>query len=393
MTEILRLTAADDADIDALGRLAFGDRAAPGSGVPELEWAGMSRWGVRDGSGRLVAKITDRRQGQWFGGRSVTTSGIAGVAVRPEARGAGLAQQLVRAALQHARERGAVLSTLFRTAPGLYRRLGYEQAGLLSTWALPTAALSTLRVPPGISVRAATEADLHVVQEVYTSVARAANGYLDRTGPLFEWAGRFAGLDGITLAYDASGGVQGYCGWVRGAGYDATARITAKDLLATTGEATTALLATLGTWASVTGTTVLRVPAHDPVHLLVPTAGIRPETADPWMVCILDAPAAVAARGWPPGLSGSVHFELVDENQPHNAGPARLVVADGEARLEPGGRGSLQLHARGLAVLYAGNADPAVLRRAGLVSGGEQKDDDVLRLAFAGPAPAINDYF
>lgn len=47
---------------------------------------------------------------------------------------------------------------------------------------------------------------------------------------------------------------------------------------------------------------------------------------------------------------------------------------------------------RGLALLYAGAADPAVLRRAGLLSG-DNRSDAFLQAATAGPAPALLDSF
>jgi hypothetical protein len=47
---------------------------------------------------------------------------------------------------------------------------------------------------------------------------------------------------------------------------------------------------------------------------------------------------------------------------------------------------------RGLAVWYAGAADPAVLRRAGLLAG-DESGDAFLAAASAGPRPALQDYF
>jgi hypothetical protein len=49
--------------------------------------------------------------------------------------------------------------------------------------------------------------------------------------------------------------------------------------------------------------------------------------------------------------------------------------------------------ARGLAVLYAGAGGPALVRRAGLLAGGDERTDAFLQAATAGPAPALLDYF
>ncbi|RKS77647.1 putative acetyltransferase [Motilibacter peucedani] len=392
-----RLDPSHDDAVRELGRVAFGGVS---SDPPEpVSWTAVTRWGVEDARGRLVANATERDQQQWFGGRAVRCSGIASVAVAAEARGGGVARAVMQAALGEARERGAVVSTLFRTAPALYRSLGYEQTGLLCTWAVPTEALSSVRVPEGITLRAADPhdpGDIDAVRRVYREVARAGNGYLEREGPLFDWPRILARHSGTTLAVDGDGVVQGYCAWQRGAGYDEKSRLEARDLLALTGPAGRGLLAMLGSWASVTGTIVLRVPAHDPVHFELPRAGIRPEAAVPWMLAVIDGPGAVAARGWPPHVRGTVDLDFVGDRVlgAFAGSPTwRLVLEGGEARLEPGGSGATRLHVRGLSVLYAGGADPALLRRAGLLEGGSEADDALLAAAFAGPAPATNDYF
>ena len=87
------------------------------------------------------------------------------------------------------------------------------------------------------------------------------------------------------------------------------------------------------------------------------------------MLRVLDAAGAVAARGWPPHLSGAIDLALDDDVCPWNSGAWRLVLEAGEGRLEPGGSGAVRMTMRGLAVWYAGAADPAVLRRAGLLAG------------------------
>ncbi len=124
-----KLTVDDVPQAWQLSRIAFGGPPTAPQGWA-TERAGRSTWGMFE-HGRLVAKAVDREQHQWFGGRVISTAGVAGVAVVPERRGAGLARTLLTQLLEHARERGAVLSTLFRTTPLPYRRLGYEQVGAL----------------------------------------------------------------------------------------------------------------------------------------------------------------------------------------------------------------------------------------------------------------------
>jgi predicted acetyltransferase len=78
---------------------------------------GRRPWGVLDADGRLLAKAVDREQGHWFGGRVVPASGVAGVAVAADVRGGGLGRAVLTRLLEAARDRGAVVSTLFRPLP------------------------------------------------------------------------------------------------------------------------------------------------------------------------------------------------------------------------------------------------------------------------------------
>src|SRR5215207_5860655 len=105
------------------------------------------------------------------------------------------------------------------------------------------------------------------------------------------------------------------------------------------------------------------------------------------MLRVVDAPGAVAARGWPRHLTGEVDLELADYVCPWQQGPHRLVLAGGNARLEPGGAGTVRLTPRGLASWYAGAATPEQLRRSGFLTGGDAGTDELLRAATAGPAP------
>lgn len=391
--ELRRLGVEDLPAAWEMSRLAFG-----GENQPPAAWLtdrpGRQTWGAFDGAGRLVAKATDREQGHWFGGRLVPASGIAGVAVVPELRGAGLARQVLTRLLHSARERGAAISTLFRTTPVPYRRLGWEQVGSLSWTALPAASLAALRKPEQMTLRPARAADVPAVLEVYRSLARSGNGLMERSAPLFDTSAEavIAGHDGFTLAVGPEGHVDGYASWDRGPGYDSSGRLSVPDLIGLTAPATTALLAMLASWASVTPTLHLRLPEADPVRLQAAMTGARIESDNPWMIRLLDAPAAVAARGWPSHLDGSVDIVVLDDECPWNAGPHRLTVSCGSGRLEPGGRGNVRFTSRGIAAWYSGAGGSAVLRRAGLLDGDDSRDGFLESLT-GGPAPALLDYF
>jgi len=389
----LRELTADDAEAAwKLGSLAFGYHDRP---LPENFAAlpGRVTWGAFDASGRLVAKAVDREQGHWFGGRLVPASGVAGVAVAAEERRAGLARSVLTRLLAGARERGAAISTLYPTTPFPYRSVGWEEVGALTFYSLPTASLIGARSAE-VTLRPATVADVPGIYGAYDRVARTGTGLLERSGPLFTTTPEelIAAFDGLTVAVGPAG-IDGYASWNRSSGYDESGRIQVFDFIATTPAATAALLGFLGGWASVAPTTVLRLAYPDPLWFFLASPQAKVDKRQPWMMRLVDAVRAVEARGWPGFLSGTVDLDLADEACPWNAGRYRLVLKDGEARLEPGGSGAVRIEARGLAVWYAGAAAPDALRRAGLLTGGDAVTDAFLQVATAGPAPALLDYF
>ena len=390
----LRLLTESDAQASSLmSAHAFGMPAADVSTFtlgPEVR-----RWGLFDGD-ILAAKANERSYDSVIGGRSVPTAGVAGVAVAPEYRGTGLARQLMTHLLTTARDRGAVIATLFRTAPALYRSLGFEQVADLVHGSLPTAALRGIR-PLSTTLRRATSADAATLHQVYRAVASTSSCLLTREGAAFDTdphADPISRFDGVTLAQDESG-VVGYVCWNRGTGYGTPAVLDVVELLAITGDAYRGLLSAVAAFDAVTPVVHLRTSGDDPVHWLIGGAGWAVRDVQPYMLRVLDAPAAIAARGWPVNASADVGIELADTVCPWNTGRHRLQVGGGEARLTPTDNAEIatSLDVRALAVLVAGGVSMATLRRAGLVAGGDAATDAQLDAAFAGPRPAILDSF
>jgi len=132
--------------------------------------------GVR---GALVVPAADR-DGQHFGGKSVSMLGIAGVGVAPEARGRGSARWMMSLAMQEAQADGFALSTLFASTQGLYRQVGYEQAGYRCQIKLLPHRIDVRAREP--HVRPLTPEDEPAIQACYKAFAGEFAGMLDR-GP------------------------------------------------------------------------------------------------------------------------------------------------------------------------------------------------------------------
>lgn len=389
----IRVLTDDDAEQSLrASRDAFGGPLPDRSAFAAV--AGACRWGTFDGP-VLAAKATDREYTTVIGGREVSTAGVGGVLVAPEYRARGLARQVMTHLLTSARERGAVVSTLFRTAPALYRSLGYEQVAEMTFGELPAAALHGLRVQPGITVRRAGVADGAAIRSVYARVVAEGSCLLTRTGPSFPGTDQdlLDSFDGITVAQDATGAVVGYVTWNRGENWGPTGRLEVVELHAGSGPALESLLSVVGSFGAVTPTISIRTSGADPLHWAIPGAGWSVTEVRQYLLRVVDLAGAVDQRGWPPGLSGAANITVVDPVCPWNTGDHRLVLDAGRAHLDPGGPGGPQFGPRGLAVLIAGDATTAALRRAGLLIGGGAADLGVLDAAMAGPRPAILDFF
>ncbi|MDT7572558.1 MAG: hypothetical protein QOE05_2732 [Actinomycetota bacterium] len=366
-----------------LNQLAFGYRTeAPPDDI------GVS-YGVAAPDGRVLASARIRSYEQWWGGRGVPMGGIAGVAVHPDARGHGTASALMRALLPVMRSAGQPVSVLFPTGVGVYRPVGWEVVGSLDDTRIPTRDLSPSRATDEVTVRTAGAADIAAIRDLY--VGLGINGLLTREGPEFP-AGAEAVLehDVVALAEDASGTAVGYASYARGQGYREGSELRIWEFVHRTGPAATALLRSLASWSTVASTVLWRGPTTELArHLPGPVPA--PTGCQPWMLRIVDAPAAIARRGYADEVTADVAFVLDDPDIAEHAGGWRLRVADGTGVLEPAQAvaGLPRLHVRGLALLYAGVADVRALQSAGLLD----RPVPGLAAAFAGQQPRILDYF
>ncbi|MFK4084430.1 enhanced intracellular survival protein Eis [Kribbella sp. NPDC020789] len=338
--------------------------------------------GVVDGE-QLVAAARIWPLEQWWGGRRMPMGGVAGVVVAPEYRGRGVGSLLMRAVLQRCAERGYPVSTLYPATTVLYRHLGYEFAGAKYRFAFPAADLRVLG-GKGVAVRKAGKEDAQLFLDLASKLheTQRSNGPL--IWPLSEiedWLG-----DEENFAYVAEDGFVVY-NWTDGG-------LAVSELIAGSEQTARALWATVGSGASTARTVYAVVPPNDPIHLLAEHEAESDAQLSRWMLRLVDAPAAIAQRGFPAHAVLDVAVRLEDADLPANAGGWRLSVADGKGTLTAAGPAAeaLQLSARGLAGLYAGTPI-AALRAAGLVTGGALAEDSALDQAFGGSVSYMIDDF
>jgi len=149
----------------------------------------------------------------------------------------------------------------------------------------------------------------------------------------------------------------------------------------------------IGAHASIAEKIYARVGPADAFWWLTRERDADMERRSMWMLRVVDAPAAIAARGFPAGVSLTVPLLIADQARLANSGRWDLTVAGGKGSLTPSSAelAPMVLGPRGLAALYAGT--PAVtLRQAGLASGGSPEDDAALDAAFAASPYMLDDF-
>jgi predicted acetyltransferase len=353
-----------------------------------IEKAGLEYARVARRGGRVLGGLIELPMGQFFGGRSISNVGIAGVAVLPEARGDRVALDLVVSSLRAAHRAGTAVSTLYPATLRLYRAAGYELAGSRFRWTLTTHKLPRERT--SLALSQVLPEDLPQVEALYRRISSGRNGYLDRGE--YAWRrvreARTAEVRGYVVRSEL--GVEGYV-FLGQRGPEDKRELVITDFAALTPAALRRLFRLVADHQTTLGTAILYGPLVDPLLFALPEVAGEVTLAEHWMLRIVHAERALGERGYPP-LDARVDFELADEQVPQNAGRYRLEVQHGRARVERGGDGTVRITERGLAALYTGFQPAAELARAGLLSA-DEASLATLRDLFAGPAPVMADYF
>jgi len=320
--------------------------------------------------------------------------------VAPENRGQGIGRLLMTALLDEITAHGYPLSVLYPATMPLYRSLGWELAGGRYTAVIPARSLFRLAPPDPASAQAAGEVAGSGPPEIRRAGPGDAEAVIAVIGRVHE-AARDCGpitWDAVTVgrwlaepdnyAYLCDDGFLAYR-WHHGN----------EDLFVEGAEAVSAATlrafwSQLGVHASIAEKVYACVGPADAFWWLTRERDAGVEHRSMWMLRVVDAPAAIAARGFPAAISLTVPLLIADDTRPANSGRWDLTVAGGKGSLTPAPLAEsapLALGPRGLAALYAGTPVVA-LRQAGLAFGGSPRDDADLDAAFAA-TPYILDNF
>jgi len=145
--------------------------------------------------------------------------------------------------------------------------------------------------------------------------------------------------------------------------------------------------------SSIAPTVRARIGPADPLWWLTREPDVRLRDREQWMLRVVDAPAAIAARGFPASVQLSLPLWIEDDERPGNSGLWELAVTGGRGHLihSPEATHPVTMGARGFAALYAG-IPMATLRLAGLAAGGNPVADSELDGAFAGSSFMLDSF-
>ena len=347
--EIRPLRPGDDPDAQLdLSERAFGpgfgtDRDRRLRSLSRLVAGGRYLGAFVGGRPAAAAAIQDMRQ--WWRGRPVPMAGVSSVTVAPEYRGLGIGRLLMTALLDEIAARRYPLSALFPATMPLYRSLGWELAGARNTAVIPARSLLRLVPPDALPPDALPPDALPPAPPAPPRLHRAGPGDAEAVTAVL---GRVheAARDCGPITWDAASAAE----WLADPGlyaYLAEDGVLAyrwhhRDLFAERAEAISArtvraFWAQLGSHASIAENVQARTGPASAFWWLTQERDAQIARRSRWMLRVVDAAAAIAARGFPAGVSVRVPVRIADGARPANSG--RALRRDAAGHAAPGGPG------------------------------------------------------
>lgn len=409
----------EEKDVDAYSRSIAEAFAADEKRV--IEWIKLCQAEnirVVEVDGTLAGTTVMAPMGQYFGGRSVPMIGIAGVTIRPEYRGKGVAKRMLTATVQEMAANGTALSTLYPSTMPLYQFAGYEMAGVNHEFEfefehLPDARLNGLAELGLEVVPGSREQSEQQIRALYAHVAHSQDGMLDRKD--YIWQRILEPRDKVGRIYEirniSDQKMRAYVvlSQENTPDLDGWHQVNLHCAQAADADAWQALFAFLRSYQSMARRLVASVDTRHPLYQLLPEQRDPVKLKESWMTRILNLKQALEARGYPRGLNAELQLEVEDQLVPANQGTWLLKIVDGQGEAArvgelPGASatetsrtshppaGTVRAGIRHLAPLYSGHLNAELLTQTGRI----QADLDTQRMAsaiFAGNGPWMPDFF
>ena len=190
--KIRRLTVrrARPTDVPNLARISHD--AFPGADLTVAEREAFMSKSTLPWNSRAVVEVDGVHAGQataipfrmWMAGAEFPMGGVAGVAVAPESRRAGVARALMTEMLRMMRGRGDVVSLLYPFRHSFYRSYGYGLIGERQLFDVAPAVLPRYGGPE--SVRALKREEYALAMECYERVMKRSTCWLERNDRMWD---------------------------------------------------------------------------------------------------------------------------------------------------------------------------------------------------------------
>ncbi|PPS42270.1 enhanced intracellular survival protein Eis [Chroococcidiopsis sp. TS-821] len=334
-------------------------------------------------STQMIGGLAILPQGQWFGGECVPMGGIAAVGIAPEYRGSGAALELMQQTIRELYRRGIPISTLYAATQRLYRKVGYEQAGSLCSWEMPTQSIMMRdRALPMQTV----ELDCDEFSHLHQQQAKLTNGYLQRHQSVWQEK-----IKSSTYAYlIGADQPEGYLMFQQQE-VNHSECLAIRDLVLLTSRA----VRRFWTFISDHRSQIEKVRwQHSPEGFLtlnLPEQKAKIISLSRWMMRVVDVIKALEKRGYPQ-IETELHLDIQDKLIGENNDKFILKIAQGRGEVVRGGRGELKLDVSGLSPLYTGLFTPQQLQLTGRLEATETALLSATQI-FAGSAPWMSDFF
>ncbi len=325
-------------------------------------------WVAVDG-GEIVAHAFLFALRKWLAGSAIDVAAIASVGVAPEARGRGVATQLLAHLHAKADAKKASVTMLYAFRQGFYAHHGYAPvtpSRLLRVH--PASIPSAWRREPGVALRAARNGDRAAIVDTYTRAAHRSHGWLLRPEAL--WDRAFADERRTWTLASRGKRIVGYAAWsLVQAESHAETRMVVHEVAADDDAARRALFGAIGAQRDQVSEVEVDVDARDPIDRALVDAdrerfgtkalehAIGEIAAGP-MVRLVDVARAIGARKYPE--DGAIDV-AIDGASALGAGTPR---SDGAAGSERGPRSTPDLRPALKVTISRGRAKVSVAERS-----------------------------
>jgi predicted acetyltransferase len=323
-------------------------------------------WGAFDG--RVVGTLRS-----WAteltvpGGALLPAAAVVGITVLPSHRRRGILRRMIAAEHEAARERGETVAILHASEASIYGRFGYGTGVTECDLTLDTCSTGFVGAAAagGVSLAPLDETTVELVRGLYDRYRRTRAGEIRRRDHSFVtglglaengWEAPWKGW--VAVHRDAAGDADGYVSygaelkWERG---QPRSIVAVRDLVALGDAAYDALWRYMAELDLVATVKADRRSPYErlPWILTNSRAVVIDEVGDGLWVCLLDVPAALAARTY--DRPGDLVFEVVDPEPGTGRTRVRLEVGpDGAACATTTRDPDLTVHADALGAAYLG---------------------------------------